>query len=332
MMVNLLWLALLLSSIGLLHAFRLTLPLSSSQFLARKTYSSLFAEIRLLIQGTKNAYTTARTHDVLSYELARPVGEKNKRLAVLSEDGKLLPLSNVVEGGSEFVVDPKESPLSPEKLKSEGRLLRIFSSDRRGQEYVIEEYIDDDVYIPVIQPAASPTSSGDLFGGDDGIEYSDTMSLIVAAEAQLEAAKNILTALRSHQKSTEKVVISSPNAPRAVGPYSQAVRAQGLLFVSGCLGMDPTTSKMVEGGIEAQIKRALANLKEILSAGGSGVEDLTKVTILLADMKDYPVVNRVYAEMFEEAAVQSLPARTTYQVAALPLNALVELDAIAVAH
>ena len=122
--------------------------------------------------------------------------------------------------------------------------------------------------------------------------------------------------------------ISTPEAPKAIGPYSQAVEAKGarMLFLSGQIPLDPRTGELVQGGIEEQARRVLENLRAVLAAGGAGLEDVVKTTIFLADLADFAKVNEVYAKYFGA----SPPARSTVQVAALPRGARVEIDAIAV--
>ena len=121
-----------------------------------------------------------------------------------------------------------------------------------------------------------------------------------------------------------KEVVRSDAAPAAVGPYSQAVRAGDFLFISGQLGIDPSTKKMVEGGIASQAERALANVTAILEAAGAGMNTVVKTTVLLQSMDDFARLNEVYARFFPEDP----PARATYQVGRLPLGALVEIEAI----
>jgi len=120
-------------------------------------------------------------------------------------------------------------------------------------------------------------------------------------------------------------------APAAVGPYSQAVKVDTsrneIVFTAGQIGLDPATGKMVEGGVEAEARQVLANLSAVLEAGGSGLDHVIKTTIFLADMDDFQKVNAVYAEAFGEHR----PARSTVQVAALPLGARVEIEAVAAA-
>ena len=122
-----------------------------------------------------------------------------------------------------------------------------------------------------------------------------------------------------------KKTVHSEAAPAAVGPYSQAVRAGDFLFVSGQLGIDPATKRMTEGGIENQAERALANIAAILEAAGGDMRSVVKTTVLLQSMDDFARLNQVYARFFPSDP----PARATYQVAQLPLGALVEIEAIA---
>ncbi len=115
-------------------------------------------------------------------------------------------------------------------------------------------------------------------------------------------------------------------APAPVGPYSQAVAHGGLLYASGQIPLVPETGQLVEGDAEAQTRQVLANLGAVLRAGGSGFEHALKVTIYLTDIADFPRVNALYAEAFSG---DPAPARATVQVAALPLGAAVEMDAVA---
>lgn len=118
--------------------------------------------------------------------------------------------------------------------------------------------------------------------------------------------------------------ITSPEAPKAIGPYSQAVELGGFLFLSGQLGLDPATGELAEG-VRAQAERALRNLQAVLAAKGADLGAVAKTTIFLADMKDFSVVNEVYAALFGDHR----PARSTVQVAGLPRGALVEIEAVA---
>ena len=119
--------------------------------------------------------------------------------------------------------------------------------------------------------------------------------------------------------------ISTDGAPAAAGPYSQAIRAGELVFTAGQLGVDPTSGELVDGGVPAQAERALANLRAILEAAGSGMDRLVKVTVYLADIGDWPAVNEVYVR----AVPEPFPARSAFAVKDLPKGALVEIEAVA---
>lgn len=121
-----------------------------------------------------------------------------------------------------------------------------------------------------------------------------------------------------------KKIIASPLAPKAVGPYSQAVEVGGTLYVSGQLPIDGATGAMPEG-IEAQTRQSLTNLKYILEEAGYGLEDVAKTTVLLQNIVDFGAMNAVYAGIFTDR----MPARVCYEVARLPMGALVEIDAVA---
>lgn len=125
---------------------------------------------------------------------------------------------------------------------------------------------------------------------------------------------------------SNRQAVRTDRAPAAIGPYSQAVRSGGFIFVSGQIALDPATGQLVQGPVEEQVRQVLTNLKAILEAAGSGLEHVVKTTIFLRSMDDFAAVNRVYAEFFSAPA----PARSTVAVAALPRGAAVEIEAIAV--
>ena len=122
-----------------------------------------------------------------------------------------------------------------------------------------------------------------------------------------------------------KEAVSSAGAPKAIGPYSQAVRSGQLLFVSGQVPLDPATGTIVQGDIAAQTHQVFANLAAVLEAGGRSFADVVKTTVFLADMNDFTAVNEVYGRYF----TQPYPARATVEVARLPKDARVEIDMIA---
>ena len=122
-------------------------------------------------------------------------------------------------------------------------------------------------------------------------------------------------------------VITTTHAPAAIGPYSQAIKTDSLIFASGQLGLNPETGKLVEG-VEAQARQALANIAALLQAAGSSMDQIVKTTIFLANLADFATVNAIYAQAF----TGSPPARSTVQVAALPLGGLVEIEVIALVN
>lgn len=124
----------------------------------------------------------------------------------------------------------------------------------------------------------------------------------------------------------KKSDIKTDNAPGAVGPYSQAIVANGMVFTAGQTGTDPATKKLVDGGIEAQTRQVLNNVKAVLDAAGVSLGNVVKTTVFLADMNDFAAMNAVYSEFFP----QPYPARSTVQVARLPGDALVEIETISV--
>lgn len=119
--------------------------------------------------------------------------------------------------------------------------------------------------------------------------------------------------------------VSTPNAPQAIGPYSQAIRAGDLLFVSGQIPLDPSTGQLIEGGIGPQTERVLTSIGNILAAAGSSLDQVVRCTVFLADMNEFAGMNEVYGRFFTSPA----PARATVQVARLPRDVRVEIDVIA---
>lgn len=124
-----------------------------------------------------------------------------------------------------------------------------------------------------------------------------------------------------------KEAIVTDLGPKAIGPYSQAIRANGFVFVSGQIALDPRTQELVSGDITAQTERVLENLKGILQAAGSSLEKVVRSTVFLSDMSEFVAMNRVYARYF----LQDFPARSTVQAARLPRDVRVEIDVIALA-
>jgi 2-iminobutanoate/2-iminopropanoate deaminase len=121
-----------------------------------------------------------------------------------------------------------------------------------------------------------------------------------------------------------KQVLNTENAPKALGPYTQGIKAGCLIFLSGQLGLNPNNNDFAVGGIAEQTRQALNNLKHVIESGGSSLENVVKTTVFLKDMNDFQAMNAVYGEFFKSDP----PARSTVQVAALPKNGLVEIEAI----
>ncbi len=125
----------------------------------------------------------------------------------------------------------------------------------------------------------------------------------------------------------EREVVVSDKAPKAIGPYSVGVRAGGLVFTAGQIGLDPQTGELAPGGIDAQTRQVMANLRNVLQAAGSDLGQVVKTTVFLKNLTDFAAFNAVYGEFFPD----SPPARSTVEAAALPKGALVEIDCVAVA-
>jgi 2-iminobutanoate/2-iminopropanoate deaminase len=122
-----------------------------------------------------------------------------------------------------------------------------------------------------------------------------------------------------------KKIIHTDKAPAAIGPYSQAVRTETMVYTAGQIGLDPATMEIVSGGVEAETRQVLNNLKQVLEAANSGLNYVVKTTVFLRDMADFPKMNVVYAEFFPE----NPPARSTVAAAGLPKGVAVEIEAVA---
>jgi 2-iminobutanoate/2-iminopropanoate deaminase len=129
--------------------------------------------------------------------------------------------------------------------------------------------------------------------------------------------------------SESRTILATNEAPRAIGPYSQGVRAGGLLFTSGQIALDPKTQQVVDGGIAEQTERVFANLRAILEAGGSSFAQVVKATVFLKNFDDFAAMNAVYAEHLAAGGSQP-PARTTVEVSRLPKDVLIEIELVAV--
>jgi 2-iminobutanoate/2-iminopropanoate deaminase len=123
----------------------------------------------------------------------------------------------------------------------------------------------------------------------------------------------------------DRIAVESPNAPKPTVPYSQAIIANGMVFVSGTLPFDKDTGRMVEGGFEAQLHQVFRNVIAVLETAGTGLDRVVKTTVFMKDMNDFALMNTIYKSYFPDP----LPARSTIEVARLPADALVEIEAIA---
>jgi 2-iminobutanoate/2-iminopropanoate deaminase len=122
-----------------------------------------------------------------------------------------------------------------------------------------------------------------------------------------------------------KKIIKTDQAPQAIGPYSQAVQTEQVVYTAGQIGIDPATQELVSGGVESETRQVLTNIKQVLEATNSGLNYIVKTTVFLRDMADFAKMNAVYAEFFPE----NPPARSTVQVAALPKGVAIEIEAVA---
>ncbi len=123
-----------------------------------------------------------------------------------------------------------------------------------------------------------------------------------------------------------KTIISTPKAPAAIGPYSQAVLVNGMLFTSGVIPIDPETNTLVEGDVTVQARQAIGNLKNLIEASGSSMDKVVKTTVFIKDMNDFGKINDIYKDFF----TNDFPARSCVEVARLPKDVLIEIEAIAI--
>lgn len=150
------------------------------------------------------------------------------------------------------------------------------------------------------------------------------MSLQEASSAQYHEPDALAHPRSGRRRFVSLTPVQTNNAPAAIGPYSQAISANGFLFTAGQIALDPSSGQIIAGDVVAQAERVLANLKAILEAAGTSWSDVVKTTVYLQDMNDFPRVNEVYARALGTAR----PARSTVQVSGLPRGVLVEIDAI----
>ena len=250
----------------------------------------------------------------------------------------------------EFFVDHTQKPLNAGELKNKGKLLRMVSSDRNPTKgcFTISEWIDSSYSIPIV--AADELSFNEVVAlrskkkkeaveAIQSLESHETGTSIMPAytellEKKLEVARLELALLEAQTRTGPLIeMVSTTDAPLALGPYSQAMITPSggrLMFVSGCIALDPNMpppQALVEGGIGPQTERALASLRAIVTAGGGQVCNIAKVNFFLGDIDHYKEVNTIYATWLEENGVQGFPARAAFAVAKLPAGALIEVEA-----
>ena len=337
--------------------------------LGKGTFSTfLFAEMQILIHGTKNAWTTIRPYDLVLYRLEMKVKGKERGLGVYTPERDILPLCNHEKGSTEFFIDPLQEAYSAETLKRENRLLRIVSADRRGTNcFVVEEYLDSDILIPIRDPQGSqsevapPVTSPNSYVTEVAVQKvdvaiqvsrtpetdEDLCTMITLAKydqqiMQLKAQKDIamlekrlldIRKKNSNQPAVspiDKIIaVQSALLPKPLGPYSQAVKAGGFVFVSGCIGYDIRTGRLADGGLESEVRQALDNLKNVVEEAGGSLSRVCKTTIMMRDLSHFSQVNQIYSEYFNlDSGATALPARSTFEVSFLPLGADIEIEAI----
>ena len=169
---------------------------------------------------------------------------------------------------------------------------------------------------------------------DNDSDNNSDYNKIALLQAKLDAALLKIQLLEAKLKLNKKTRISCNVAPAAIGPYSQAIKYDKFVYLSGCLGVDPKTSQLVDGTIENQCKMALANMKNIIDSSGCNVNNIVKTTIYLTNLAAFQSVNSIYNDFFVDNCNSEtpLPARTTIGINTLPLNALIEIEAIVIAE
>ena len=217
------------------------------------------------------------------------------------------------------------------------------SSDRKGEStFTIDEYLGSDVVIPLRNKdesfEAKDLNLDNQINTQTEISSSSTDKENELQTLQLEIMQLQLKVLKLQEKKLSEGVPNSitplsvresvytSDAPKPVGPYTQAIVSNGIVYTSGSIGLDPITNQLVRGGIEAEARRAFTNLQAVLQASNSDLRNVLKLTILLQDLQDFATVNSICRELWPN---ENYPARTTFQVAALPLGAQIEVDAIA---
>jgi 2-iminobutanoate/2-iminopropanoate deaminase len=208
--------------------------------------------------------------------------------------------------------------MNGEELKSSGRLLRIVSSDRSGLGFKVDEYLDETVYIPIKDSMPIVPKSNTL--AVDGVGDFDVQRV----------RSMLLGALSELDKLPETAIKFSITSPRVMKSekYSHAIVAGGMVYTSGIIATNIEFGGLIEGDVRKQTIQALENLKEILLSAGSNMKCVCRMTVILRDIQDLEIVNAVYSEYFPKNSDQ--PARVCFASSGIPMNALIEVEAIAV--
>lgn len=293
-----------------------TYSLFNPKRMTSQRYTALHGELRLLIHGTKNAYTTVRKNDMILYKLDSEVDGCIMGLGIF--DGKdVRSVCMDKDDSSKFLVDRSRDALNAEDMKANGRLLRIVSSDKTGDCYRIDEYLDNNVYIPVEtdpKPKLVPSNPSQ----PPTLDIERISQLLVEALGLLGSptAGNKLEPISVQSK---KVLVSKL--------YSHAMIAQGMVYTSGIIATNFDSGGFIKGDIRQQTVQVFENLKEILLAAGSDLRKVITVKLILANLEDLEEVNAIYLQYFPSTSPQ--PTRTCFSVNGIPLNALIEIEVVA---
>lgn len=281
----------------------------------------LLTSVRIKIHGTKNAFTTLQNNDVVLYKLKQPKPEdKHTALAAYSSSSHTLsPLCREVENSNEFFEQPNVQALPVDALKDHERILRIISSNKVGNIFVVDEYINEDVHVPLLSNILNDT----LTNGNVNYSRSSISTLknkLVQAETCVESLKLQIASMEASVIPAGSCVLEATNA--------QAVKVYGMVYISGCMGTSAIIDDIASLDIIGQTKQCLENLKAVVESAGSSVARICNTTIFLSDIADASIVNTVYVDFLTANNVITLPSRSTIGVA-LPPGALVEIEAVA---
>jgi enamine deaminase RidA (YjgF/YER057c/UK114 family) len=262
----------------------------------------LLAELRIQIHGTKNAHTTLRNHDVVLYKLDPPVEECVRGIGVYQADQTILPLYCRSEGSNLFSAD-YDHPLSATALNEQKRLLRVVSSDRSGCNFIIEEYLDNDIYAPLLDDSSSISARNTPTAAD------------FVAGLKVDTSRGPLP-------------LTSSCSYASVTPQSKSVVAGGLQFLSGIVPVSGEGTGQLPIAVSQQAELCFAQLAQTLAGD---LRRLCKVTFYLQDIDQSEIVRTAFSTFLAQRGVPATPAVTYVGVRALPQRAQIQIDAIALA-